>query len=315
VYHSGIREIVMDLLLGLAGLAGLAALLQSKVLPTEKEYEKAVLDLAANPDDPKANLVVGKYKTFVQDDFQFGLQHLAKGSDKTLAALAQKELDVTNTDTPEKQVGMGDEWVIAAKKFPPLTTQFYDHASEWYIKAWPRLTDLWKMKVREQGRKLAASRPAGPKKATATNWTMGPGCIIDGTIAHTGSYSVKLPEKNPKTPEPEFRFISDPITVIGKKTFEMSAYALSDLTENPLDRFFVHVFNTDGVNVGPWVLLIQNDVPVWKPFYMKKDIPPNIVYVRLGSVKFSKDGNIWTDDFSVKIDGVEVMKNGSFEQR
>ena len=47
--------------------------------------------LRDNPDDPNANLAFGRYMCFVKGDWDTGLTHLEKGSDKTLAALAAKD--------------------------------------------------------------------------------------------------------------------------------------------------------------------------------------------------------------------------------
>lgn len=309
----------MDLLLGLAGLTGLAALLQSKVLPTEKDYQKATLDLVVKPDDPALNLTAGKYEVFVLNDFQFGLQHLAKGSDKTLAALAQKELDDKNTATPELQVGMGDEWVLAAKKYPPLVTQFYDHASEWYAKAWPKLSDLWKAKVREQGGKLAASRPKTTSiKSLPKNWSGSGGQTSmpssDGSIARTGSYSVKLPERNSPNQNPEIFLRSDTIQE-NPQSIELSGYSRAEGTESKNDQLFVNFFNKDGELIGVDGPNLPVDIPVWLRSSKKIDVPKETASMIAGVAKRSKLGILWVDDLSIKSAGKELLKNGSFEQK
>lgn len=306
----------MDIFLGLAGVAGLGALLQSKPVPTEKEAQTAQTILNSKRDDPAANLTLGKYKVFVEGDFPVGLSYLAKGSDKTLQVLAEHDLDPQNSDTPEKKVILGDEWVVAAKKYPAISRVFYDRASDWYSQAWPKLNDAWKDKVRLQGAKLAASRPPGPaRKAFPTGWVQGTGSFIDGTVAHSGSYSAKLPEMDPKKPVPEFIFQSDPIPVAGKKLMEVTAYAMSDLTEGPADGVFVYIFDTNGAGVGTWFGLMPLDMPFWRKYSIKKEIPENIVFIKVGGTKRSKNGVIWFDDFSVKLDGIEMVKNSSFEQK
>lgn len=308
----------MELVLGLAaaGIAGISALLQAKLVPSEKDFQNALNTLVSTPDDPAANLIVGKYKVFVQGDYTFGIPHLAKSSDKTLQTLAQHELDPKNTDTPEKKVGMGDEWVIAAKKFPALSRAFYDRASDWYVEAWPKLTDLWKAKLREQGKKLALSRPPGAaRKVFPTGWVQSTGSLMDQTIARTGSYSAKLPEIDPKTPATELLFYSDPITVTGKKFVEVSAYGMSDLNEGPIDGIFVYIFDKTATGVGTWLTMIPPDLPFWRRYTVRKEIPEHIVFIKVGALKRSKKGTVWADDFTVKLDDVEVMKNGSFEEK
>jgi len=48
---------------------------------------------------------------------------------------------------------------------------------------------------------------------------------------------------------------------------------------------------------------------------IKNEIPSNIVFITVGILKRSKAGTIWVDDFSVKLDGKESVKNGSFEEK
>lgn len=309
----------MELFLGLAGLLGLSALLQSKALPAEKDYINALAVLNNKKDDPDASLIAGKYKAFVEGDYSAGLPYLSKGSDKILQGLALKEMDPENTSTAPKKVGMGDEWVAATKKYPQLARIFYDHASDWYASAFPQLDIVWKQKVREQGRKLGAARPPGPaRKAFPGSWSINnpndklvP--LVDGMIARTGSYSIKMGDKDPKATE--MIFASAPISVAGKKVVEISGYALTDGTDNPTDILYANGFDASGTGVLTWAGVIPVDMPVWRKIYIKKDIPDNIVFIRVGAAKRSASGTIWVDDLSVKVDGMEILKNGSFEER
>jgi hypothetical protein len=311
----------MDLLLGLAGLAGVAALLQSKTLPSEKDWSKAIATLATNPDDPSANLTAGKYQVFVLGDYQFGLPHLAKGSDKTLAALAQKELDEKNTATPELQVGMGDEWVLAAKKFPALTTQFYDRASEWYAKAWPGLSDLWKMKVREQGAKLAIPKVKGqPRKGLPSGWeydggVSGKPAEVDNSISHSGAYSIKLSPGAKEVAGSGSAVRSSPIQIFGE-FIEVSAFVRTNETENPKDGMTLWMFNdTDRNPIEQKTILFKTDIPFWRKLYIKSKIPANAVIAQIHAGTLSRNGNVWIDDLSIKVDGKEIAKNGSVEEK
>lgn len=308
------------LLAAVAGVAGVALLLQSKQpLPTEAEYKKAQDKLTATPEDPDANTIVGKYVSFVVGDYQNGMMFLEKSSDKTLKTLAQHERAPLYTDTAPKKVSMGDEWVVAAKQFPALFRIFYDRASQWYATAWPDLEGPWKDKAREQGKKLAASRPpGGAKKGLPTGWQAEAGIggakppILDGSLAHTGSYSVKVVPGDDKVKGSWSAVKSDPVQVSGK-TIEISAYVLSDGTEGANDRLFVNVFDQGGVGFGTFGPFVPTDTPFWTHIYIKADLPANTFRIQAGVAMLSRKGNIWVDDLSVKIDGKEVIKNGSFE--
>jgi hypothetical protein len=69
---------------------------------------KAKDTLAAVPDDPAANLEVGKYVCFVKGDWDAGLLLLGKGPEGPLRALAL--VDVGNPASPGDRLIMGDGW-------------------------------------------------------------------------------------------------------------------------------------------------------------------------------------------------------------
>ena len=56
-----------------------------------KEYPKAEVTLSVEPDNPKANLTVGRYACFIENDWKRGLPCLARGSDARLKAAASRD--------------------------------------------------------------------------------------------------------------------------------------------------------------------------------------------------------------------------------
>lgn len=72
----------------------------------------AMATLKEKPDDPKANLAVGRYRCLMADDWTKGLRNLAKGSDAGLEALAEQELaaDVPQSDRLPDAQKLGDAW-------------------------------------------------------------------------------------------------------------------------------------------------------------------------------------------------------------
>lgn len=304
------------LLLGLAGLGGLALLLQQKPLPSREDAEKAFAVLEKNPVDPDANTVAGKYKAFVMGDYDGAMPYLVHSKDTTLKTLAEHELDATRTTTAPQKVGMGDEWVAAAKKFPALSRIFYDRASQWYIKGWPDLDNVWKERSRIQGLKLAAARPpGGAAKALPNGWSgdqVVPGMkipVLDGTISHTASYSVKMIPADEKVKGVFSQLNSDAIAIPPRsKEAEFSAWVMSNGTENPNDRVVLFFLDKSLHPVS-----IPLDTPFWNRVSAKVVIPEGTTGAMLGVVQASKKGNVWVDDASVKIDGKEVLKSPSFE--
>lgn len=310
------------LLLGLAGLGGLALLLQQKPLPSRDEALDAVAKLEKNPDDPDANTVAGKFKAFVMGDYDEGMNYLKKSKDATLKSLADHEKDFAFTALPEGEVKMGDEWVAAAKKFPALWRIFYDRAIQWYKQAWPRLDAASKAKLRLQGLRIAAARPPGvPKKGLPTGWTSDAGVAgkpsnVDPAVARTGSYSVKIAPADDKVQNSVSAITSD-LTPIEGKTFEYSAYLLADGTENAADKIVLRFFDGGGNVMGnPVSAFYPNDIPFWNRVSIKGNIPEGAARAQALITLYSKKGNVWVDDVSLKLDNArEVLKNGSFEEK
>lgn len=306
----------MELLLALAGLAGLSLLLQSKSpLPSEDEFRKAKDVLDRDPVNPAANTVVGKYLAFVQGDYSAAMPYLVHSADKTLQILAEHELDPMYADSAVKKIGMGDEWVSAARKIPALTAIFYDRAAQWYGAAWPGLDAVWKQKARLQGRKLAVSRPAGgPRKGLPSGWVIDSGKppVLDGNVARTGSYSARVFGADDKVAGSSLR---SSMVVMSGAAFDLSAFLLTDETENPGDRIYVQFFDATGRMIGMASTFSTVDIPFWTRVGVRGMIPANAVRAQFGIDSFSKKGATWIDDVSLKIDGMEVLPNPSFELR
>ena len=66
----------------------------------------ALKKLAQNADDPAAHLIVGEFQCYTMDDWDRGLKHLAKVSDKQLSELARD--DLASPRDNEAQLALGD---------------------------------------------------------------------------------------------------------------------------------------------------------------------------------------------------------------
>lgn len=97
--------------------------------------------LAANPEDPAANLEVGQYECFTKGNWAVGLPLLAKGSDAAIKDLAAR--DLAGTSGPADQAQIGDGWWDLAEKRPPAGREHLRRRSaSWYEKAVGKLTGL-----------------------------------------------------------------------------------------------------------------------------------------------------------------------------
>lgn len=117
-----------------------------------QEYDKiqsAMRALEKDPNDPAANLALGKYQCFLKGNWDRGLPLLAKSSDDKLKTLAAR--DLKNPRDATEQVAVGDGWydLIKAPDNPTkIHLQVRTHT--WYHKALPNLTGLSKSKVEKR---------------------------------------------------------------------------------------------------------------------------------------------------------------------
>ncbi len=108
-----------------------------------EDVKVATATLAEKPEDPQANLVLGKYHCFLRGDWQTGLPMLARGSDANLKALARRDLE--GASVPEAQAALADEWrALAGKSSGLAKRQLQSRAAHWYHKALPGLSGLAK---------------------------------------------------------------------------------------------------------------------------------------------------------------------------
>lgn len=309
----------MELLLAAAaGIAGLAALLQSKsTLPTEADFKKAQDKLVSDPGDPDASKVAGKYLAFVLGDYDKGIPFLAASSDKTLKILAEHELDKSYVETPLQQIGMGDDWVSAAKSAPALNRIYYDRAGQWYATAWPSLDGVWKDKAREQLRKLFQS-PAVPDPRTAmapSGWK-----LIEANVRASSTTKASRNGKNSfqvaagKNAAPQYIVLEQALNTAPGK-YKFSVWVLSDSTDAARDSVSAVWFGQGSKMLGASELIIPKDEPWWHHLETTFEVPAGAVIMMIHFTPSSKAGNIYVDDISLKLGDKELVKNGSFEDR
>jgi hypothetical protein len=118
-----------------------------EVREAQQELEKsktATATLKDMPEDPDANLLLGKFLCFRKNDWDQGLPLLVKGKDVALRALSEKELKYPIT--PEEQRQMGDAWWDRAQAIEGTAkVPFQRRAHYWYS--------------------LCATGPEGPERA------------------------------------------------------------------------------------------------------------------------------------------------------
>ncbi|MGB0598750.1 MAG: hypothetical protein ACPGLY_18845 [Rubripirellula sp.] len=85
--------------------------LASRVKTLQRQFESVrdhLQKLLEDPEDPEANLAVGRFRCFGRNDWSVGLKNLARGSDETLREIAQLELAGGNDI--DRQILIADRW-------------------------------------------------------------------------------------------------------------------------------------------------------------------------------------------------------------
>jgi hypothetical protein len=165
----------------LQSLAAVSADLRAQVQGRIREvgvaraaYEKVARDaekLRASPDDPAANLSVGRHACFIKGDWRRGLPMLGKGSDPSLKALAALEL--AGASSPDAVVRLADGWWDAAAKQVDARSRAgaMAHAAVLYGQAVEKIGGLRRVQIEKRIADASkASIHASPAGGAAEKW-------------------------------------------------------------------------------------------------------------------------------------------------
>ncbi len=137
-----------------------------------ERLHKAMVALRANPDDPEANLIMGRLHCFSRNDWQKGLPYLMKGSDAELAALARLERAAPTESAA--QIKLADGWWDLAERTSGTEKEvLLRRAGFWYEKAGD-LSGLTRLRIDRRLEEIAKiekpvpAKPKRPKKPTTS---------------------------------------------------------------------------------------------------------------------------------------------------
>ncbi|MCE9528535.1 MAG: hypothetical protein K8R36_21025, partial [Planctomycetales bacterium] len=144
-----------------------AAALQttSELLQDLKNVAPARQKLAQSPDDPAANLAVGRNSCLIDGSWDAGLAHLAKGSDEALQGAAA--MDLAGPSEAISAGKIGDVWYDLAKEGKGQS--FFARADYWYQKGMQAESGLALIRLRKRheeilGLRLPPRILAGPQQ-------------------------------------------------------------------------------------------------------------------------------------------------------
>jgi hypothetical protein len=124
---------------------------------------KQALDrLVADPDDPEANLLVGRFLCLVKNDWDAGLLHLAKSNDANWTAVAEREAAVPSN--VELQIELGDAWwTLAESAIVSEKSAMQQRAAFWYREALPASQGIVKAKLEQRLSETVSHGSSNPK--------------------------------------------------------------------------------------------------------------------------------------------------------
>ena len=121
--------------------------------------------LRLNPEDEKANTIVGEWHCLVRGEWDQGLPYLAKGTDRDLRTLAGRETQEAPKEV-KAQVAMADAWWdFANAAGQNRSSEWNGRAAYWYERAYPELdSPLVKAKVEKRLTEMGKSLPGSPEE-------------------------------------------------------------------------------------------------------------------------------------------------------
>ena len=128
-----------------------------------EEIKAAAARLEKDPDDPRANLVLGRQYCFSKNDWEKGLAMLALGPDSALRTAAQRDLRGEGA-VGREQMAIGDAWrEVAGTEEDPAKRKALGRAAYWYRKAITGLSGLTKATAEKRLAEVeTATRGAAP---------------------------------------------------------------------------------------------------------------------------------------------------------
>jgi len=126
---------------------------QREVAAAKDAHEKIARDLEklkTSPDDPAANLAVGRYTSFNKGDWPRGLPMLAKSSDPALKALATEELAAPSTT--DEIIRLADKWWEFSTKQPDPASRaaVMAHAAKLYKQVVDKTEGLRQVQIQKR---------------------------------------------------------------------------------------------------------------------------------------------------------------------
>lgn len=118
------------------------------------KVKEQMAKLKANPNDPAANLAVGRFLCLAKRDWDAAIHLLAKGANGPLKEAVDKDLKAAQGDEVA-QMAAADAWYdLAAGAGADSKPSLQLRAHHWYLLALPKATGLSKIKAEKRVKEL-----------------------------------------------------------------------------------------------------------------------------------------------------------------
>ncbi len=117
--------------------------------------------LKGDPQNPEANLAVGRFLCFVKNDWEAGLPLLARATNQALQSVVAAEMD-QKPKTTESKAGLAEAWGRLAAAAAGDQADYYGRARYWSLKAIVAAKEPEKSSLREQLSRWLQSAPTEP---------------------------------------------------------------------------------------------------------------------------------------------------------
>lgn len=150
--------------------------------------------LKTAPENPVANLTLGRWVWFQKGDAKQGLSYLAKGNDTSLKALARQDLTFQATDV-ESVLSLANAWWDLSQKHTGVEQeQLARHAGQWYKIALPELPDgLTKAVVQRRLEEIASPKSPVAEATPPEPGNTSGGALPPGEALPCGRWSDLMP--------------------------------------------------------------------------------------------------------------------------
>jgi hypothetical protein len=183
------------------------------------------------PDDPAANLAVGRYLAFALDDYAKGCEHLAKGSDDDIAAAAKLQLAAQSDDD---HLAAAEAWsgVLSDIKSPAEKLHLQNHILSVCQELAPRLTGLPLAQAQGHIERLTPLVAEANKLIASSGGStdMDPGLITRVVVSRGGKPAPAPLVGTARTESEVFRFSNTPLMrlyVSGRPRYALSGVVVA----------------------------------------------------------------------------------------